>query len=73
MVRSEIARRVGMSTYRVCTWLKQGAAPVHRCEGAHQSIFDPYASYVLDQWQAGVHDGLCTFRSAWDILKRHQE
>ncbi len=57
MMQTEIARRVGMSTYQVRTWLKQGAAPIHRREGAHQSIFDPYASYVLDRWQAGVHDG----------------
>lgn len=48
---------MGISTYQVRTWLKQGGAPVHRREGAHQSIFDPYASYVLDRWQAGVHDG----------------
>ena len=48
---------MGISTYQVRTWLKQGGAPVHRHEGAHQSIFDPYASYVLDRWQAGVHDG----------------
>lgn len=46
-----------MSTYQVRTWLKQGAAPVHRREGAHQSIFNPYASSVLHQWQAGVHEG----------------
>lgn len=35
----------------------QAGAPVHRREGAHQSIFDPYASYVLDRGPAGVHDG----------------
>ena len=57
MTQAGIARHVGISTYQVRTWLKQGAAPVHRRAGAHQSIFDPYASYVLDQWQAGVHDG----------------
>ena len=57
MTQAQIARRVGISTYQVRTWLKQGAAPIHRREGAHQSIFDPYASYVLDRWQAGVHDG----------------
>lgn len=39
------------------TWLKQAGAPVHRREGAHRSLFDPYASYVLDRWQAGVRDG----------------
>lgn len=57
MMQTEIARRVGMSRYQVRTWLKQGAAPIHKREGAHQSIFDPYASYVLDRWQAGVQDG----------------
>ncbi len=56
-MQAEIAHRVGISTYQVRTWLKQGTAPVHRREGAHQSIFDPYAAYVLDRWQAGVHDG----------------
>jgi transposase len=57
MMQTEIARRVGISTYQVRTWLKQGGAPVHRREGAHRSLFDPYASYVLDRWQAGVRDG----------------
>jgi transposase len=57
MTQTEIARRVGVSTYQVRTWLKRGSAPLHRRPAGHQSIFDAYAAYVLDRWQAGVHDG----------------
>jgi transposase len=57
MKQAEIAKLVGVSTYQVRTWLKQGGAPVHRRPAGHQSIFDPYAAYVLDRWKAGVHDG----------------
>jgi len=57
MQQAEIAKRVGMSTYQVRTWLKRGGAPVHRRPAGHRSLFDPYAAYVLDRWKAGVHDG----------------
>ena len=57
MKQTEIAKQVGMSTYRVRTWLKQGGAPIHRRPAGHRSIFDPYAAYILDRWKAGVHDG----------------
>jgi transposase len=57
MTHTEIARRVGVSTYKVRAWLKAGAAPIHRRPHGHSSLFDPYAAFVLEQWQAGVHDG----------------
>jgi transposase len=57
MTHTEIARRVGVSTYKVRAWLKAGAAPIHRRPHGHSSLFDPYAAFVLEQWQAGIHDG----------------
>ena len=57
MTHTEIARRVGVSPYTVRAWLKAGAAPIHRRPHGHRSLFDPYAAFVLDRWQAGVHDG----------------
>ena len=57
MTYTEIARRVGVSPYKVRAWLKAGATPIHRRPHGHRSLFDPYAAFVLDRWQAGVHDG----------------
>ncbi|MDQ2903741.1 MAG: ISL3 family transposase [Chloroflexota bacterium] len=57
MTHTAIAQRVGVSTYKVRSWLKQEGAPVHRRPQGHDSLFDPYAVYVLDRWQAGVQDG----------------
>lgn len=57
MKHTDIAKQAGMSERSVRTWLKQGAAPLHRRPQGHHSIFDPYAAYVLERWQAGVHDG----------------
>ena len=54
---AEIGKRLGKSDHTVRLWLKRGSAPVQRrCRKRH-SIFDPYADYVLERWQAGVHDG----------------
>jgi transposase len=57
MVHTAIARRVGVSAYKVQAWLKAGAAPIHRRPQGHSSLFDPYAAFVLERWQAGMHDG----------------
>lgn len=57
MTQAAIAKRMGVSIYQVRTWLRQGAAPMHRRPQGHRSLFDPYAAYVLSRWQAGVHDG----------------
>ena len=57
MTHTEIARRVGVSPYKVRAWLKAGATPIHRRPHGHRSLFDPYAAFVLEQWQAGIHDG----------------
>jgi transposase len=53
---AEIARRVGMGERSVRQWVKQGGPPLHRRPG-RRSLFDPYAAYVLERWQAGIHDG----------------
>ena len=57
MTHTEIARRIGVSPYKVRAWLKAGATPIHRRPHGHRSLFDPYAAFVLEQWQAGIHDG----------------
>jgi hypothetical protein len=56
MTHTEIARRIGVSPYKVRAWLKAGATPIHRRPHGHRSLFDPYAAFVLEQWQAGIHD-----------------
>jgi transposase len=53
---AEIAKRVGMGERSIRQWVKQGRPPLHR-RPSRRSIFDPYAAYVLERWQAGVHDG----------------
>jgi transposase len=53
---AEIAKRVGMGERSVRQWVKQGGPPLHRRPG-RRSLFDPYAAYVLERWQAGIHDG----------------
>lgn len=62
-----IAQRVGVSTYQVRAWLKQGAAPVHRRPQGHRSLFDSYAAYVLQRWQAGIQESKQLFEEI-----RHQ-
>jgi transposase len=52
-----IAQRMGMAERSVRKWSKQGAAPTHRRRRRRHSIFDPYAAYVLERWQAGIQDG----------------
>ncbi len=54
---AEIGKRLGKSEHTVRLWLKRGSAPVHRRRRKCHSVFDPYAAYVLERWQAGVHDG----------------
>jgi transposase len=48
---------MGMSERAVRTWLKRGAAPTNERQFRRRSVFDPYAAYVLQRWQAGVHEG----------------
>jgi transposase len=57
MTHAAIAQRVGVSTCKVRSWLKQDGAPVHRRPQGHDSLFDPYATSVLERWRAGVRDG----------------
>jgi transposase len=56
MKLADIVKRVGKSERCIRTWLKQGGAPEHKRPG-RRSVFDPYASYVLERWQAGIFDG----------------
>jgi transposase len=53
----EIAQRVGCSERTIRSWLRRGTAPTHKQARKRRSIFDPYAAYILDRWQAGVQDG----------------
>jgi transposase len=50
-----LAERVGMSEKAVRTWLKQGRAPTWKRQSRRRSEFDPYAAYVFQRWQEGVH------------------
>ena len=56
VTQREVATRMGMSERAVRSWLKRGAAPTNERHMRRRSAFDPYAPYVLQRWQAGVHD-----------------
>jgi transposase len=56
LTQREVAKRMGMSERAVRTWLKRGAAPTNERHVRRRSVFDPYAAYVLQRWQAGVHE-----------------
>ncbi len=56
LTQREVAKRMGMSERAVRTWLKRGAAPTNARHVRRRSVFDPYAAYVLQRWQAGVHE-----------------
>src|SRR5258708_36020791 len=56
LTQSEVAKRMVMSERAVRTWLKRGAAPTNERHFRRRSVFDPYAVYVLQLWQAGVHE-----------------
>lgn len=56
LTQAAIAKRMGMSERAVRTWLKQGRAPTWKRQSRRRSVFDPYAAYVLQRWQEGVHE-----------------
>jgi transposase len=56
LTQAEVANRMGMSERAVRTWLKRGAAPTWKRQSRRRSVFDPYAPYVLERWQEGVHE-----------------
>lgn len=55
--QTQIAKQVGVGVRTVRSWLKAGGAPTWKRRFRRRSVFDPYAAYVLERWQAGVHDG----------------
>jgi transposase len=57
LTQAAIAKRMGMSEKAVRNWLKRGAAPTWKRQFRRRSVFDPYAEYVLQRWQAGIHEG----------------
>ncbi len=57
LTQREVAKRMGMSEKAVRNWLKRGAAPTNERQFRRRSIFDPYAAYVLQRWQEGIHEG----------------
>jgi transposase len=57
LTQAAIAKRIGMSEKAVRNWLKRGAAPTWKRQSRRRSVFDPYAEYVLQRWQAGIHEG----------------
>jgi len=56
LTQREVATRMGMSERAVRSWLKRGTAPTNEHRVRRRSAFDPYAAFVLQRWQAGVHD-----------------
>ncbi len=56
LTQREVARRMGMAERTVRTWLKRGAAPTNERQFRRRSVFDPYAAYVLQRWQDGIHE-----------------
>jgi transposase len=56
LTQREVAKRIGMSERAVRNWLKRGAAPTNERRFRRRSVFDPYAAYVLERWQAGIHE-----------------
>jgi transposase len=58
LIMEEIGKQMGMTERTVRRWLKEGGPPVHRRRTKRFSLFDPYAAFVLEQWQAGVYDGV---------------
>src|SRR5713226_9650192 len=56
VTQREVAKRMGMSERAVRHWLKRGAAPTNERRFRRRSVFDPYAQYVLQRWQDGIHE-----------------
>jgi len=56
LTQREVAKRMGMSERAVRHWLKRGAAPTNERQFRRRSVFDPYAAYVLQRWQDGIHE-----------------
>ena len=56
LTQAEVAQRMHMSERAVRTWLKQGKAPTWKRKSRRRSGFDPYAAYVLERWQDGIHE-----------------
>ncbi len=56
VTQREVAKRMGMSERAVRHWLKRGAAPTNERQFRRRSVFDPYATYVLQRWQDGIHE-----------------
>ncbi len=56
LTQREVATRMGMSERAIRTWLKRGGAPTNERQFRRQSVFDPYAAYVLQRWQDGIHE-----------------
>jgi transposase len=57
LTQQEVAMRMGMSERAVRHWLKRGAAPTNERRFRRRSVFDPYATYVLQRWQEGIQEG----------------
>ncbi len=56
LTQAEVAQRMHMSERAVRNWLKQGKAPTWKRHTRRRSVFDPYAAYVLQRWQDGIHE-----------------
>ncbi len=57
LTQAAIAKRMGMSEKAVRRWLQRETAPTWKRHFRRRSVFDPYGEYVLQRWQAGIHEG----------------
>jgi len=61
LTSKDIARRLGMKDRTARHWLQQGIPAEAWRRRKRSSLFDPYAAYVLKQWQDGHRNGLRLF------------
>ena len=58
-----VAQRMGLSPKTIRKWMAHEGPPVHALRGSHRpGKFSPYTRYVLERWQAGIHDGPSSIR-----------
>jgi transposase len=60
--QQEIARRLGVTVRTIQIWNKRGSCPGSRRRRKRQSLFDPYAAYVLKRWKQGCKKASVLYR-----------
>jgi transposase len=55
--KKDIARLLNVTPRTVSRWIRTCQAPYSQERRRRQSVFDPYAPYVLRRWKEGCHNG----------------